>query len=111
MKHVIMIIIAAAAAVGIMFLAYTKKGLKVRKEQGANDYVTGIMMAVIVYFWGMDLLTVINGTAVNLTFTYVFVIGAPVLLIGWIIYTRVKIKELMANPVKAKTKTITPRLK
>lgn len=101
MKHVIIIIISIAAAAGLMFLAYTKKGLKFRKEQGANDYVTGVMMAIIVYFWGMDLLSLISGAGEKQAFTYIFVIGAPVLLVGWIIYTRFKIKEQMAEPKKS----------
>lgn len=104
MIYVIMIIIAVAAGIGIMLLAYTKKGLKFRKEQGANDYITTFMMALIVFFWGMDLISLIEHTAVNTTFTYVFVVGAPVLMIIWGIYTRIKIKEQMAAPPKPNTR-------
>ena len=100
MIHVIMIIIALAAAFGIMLLAYSKDGLKYRKEEGANDYVTGFMMAVIIYFWGMDLRTFITGSAEISPLSYIFVFGAPILLAVWAIYTRVKIKQQMNEPPK-----------
>jgi len=99
-KYVIIIIIALAAAVGIMFAAYGKKGLQYRKEQGANDIVTAVMMAVIVFFWALDLLNFIAATEAVASMTYVFVFGAPILLIIWILYSRVKIKQEMAAPPK-----------
>ena len=100
MKYVIIIIIALAAAVGIMFAAYGKKGLQYRKEQGANDIVTAVMIAVIVLFWALDLLNFIAATEAVDSMTYVFVFGAPILLIIWILYSRVKIKQEMAAPPK-----------
>lgn len=100
MKHVILIIIAIAAAAGIMLAAYGKKGLKYRREQGANDYITAVMMAVIVYFWGIDLLNYIQDPAGSNALTVVFVFGAPILLIIWAVYNRSKIKQEMKAPPK-----------
>ena len=105
MIHVIMIIIALAAAFGIMLLAYSKDGLKYRKEEGANDYVTGFMMAVIIYFWGMDLRTFITGSAETSALTYLFVFGAPILLAVWAVYTRIKTKQQMNEPPKPHKKS------
>ncbi|MBQ8831219.1 MAG: hypothetical protein IJ017_06440 [Oscillospiraceae bacterium] len=100
MKYVILIIVSLAAAVGIMLAAYGKKGLQYRKEEGANDIVTAIMMAVIIFFWGLDLIGFITATESVSSMTYIFVFGAPVLLIVWILYSRFKIKQEMAAPPK-----------
>lgn len=103
MIYVGLIIVALAAAVGVMLLAYSKEGLKFRKEQGANDYVTGFMLAVMIFFWGYDIYTLIIGTAKSPAYSWVFVVGGPILLIIWALYTRVKTKQLMTAPHKNKS--------
>lgn len=100
MKHVILIIIAIAAAAGIMLAAYGKKGLKYRKESGANDYVTAVMMAALIYFWALDLINFIYATEAASALTYLFVFGAPVLLIIWVFFNRSKISKEMKAPPK-----------
>lgn len=100
MKYVIMIIIALAAAVGVMLASYGKKGLKYRKENGANDIVTAVMMAVIVFFWELDLLTYITAKDSANGMTYLFVFGAPILLVIWVFYSRHKIKQEMSAPAR-----------
>lgn len=105
MNHVIMIIIALAAAFGIMLLVYTKKGLLYRKEQGSNDIVTGVLIAVIVYFWESDLIAFIKNTQQS-ALTYLFVFGAPILIIIWAVYTRIKLKEQMKAPKKPGNRNI-----
>lgn len=100
--QIIMIIIAVAAAFGIILLAYTKEGIKFRKDGGANDYITGLMMAIIVYFWETDLIAFITGKTDVSALSYLFVFGAPVLLAIWAIYTRKKVKEQLKNAIKEK---------
>ena len=99
MIHVIQIIIALAAAFGIMLLVYTKNGLKKRKEDGSNDIVTGILIAVMVYFWETDLINFIKDPQQS-ALTYLFVFGAPILIIIWSVYTRIRLKELAKAPKK-----------
>ena len=100
MKYVIMAIVSIAAAAGLMLAAYGKEGLKYRKEGGANDYITAVLMAVLVFFWGQDLINFINSPAESSTMTYVFVFGAPILLLIWIFSNRSKISKEMKAPPK-----------
>ena len=96
MKYVIIAIIAIAAAAGIMLAAYGKNGLKYRKDNGATDIVTAVLMAVIVFFWGLDLFNYIASPDTAEALTVLFVFGAPILLVIWIFYNRNKLKQEMA---------------
>ena len=100
MKYFILIVIAIAVTVGIMLGAYGKKGLKYRKENGANDIITAVLMAVMVFFWGLDLINYIASPANADSLTTLFVFGAPVLLIVWLFYNRNKLKQEMASKSK-----------
>ena len=100
MLYVILAIASVAASAGIMLAAYGKSGLKYRKGTGANDYVTAVMMAVLVFFWALDLINFVNAPAESSSMTYIFVFGAPILLIVWVIFNRSKLSKEMKSPPK-----------
>ena len=100
MKYFILIVVALAASAGIMLGAYGKKGLKYRKENGANDIITAVLIAVMVFFWGLDLVNYITSPAAADSLTTIFVYGAPILLIVWLFYNRNKLKQEMSSKGK-----------
>ena len=100
MKYVITAIIAIAAAAGIMLAAYGKDGLKYRKDNGAKDAVTAVLLAVLIFFWGFDLLSYIASPENSDSLTVLFAFGAPILLVIWIFYNRNKIKQEMNSKHK-----------
>lgn len=83
-----------AAAYGCMYIIYGREGMKRRQQEGKNNLLVLIGLALLMLFWAMCLLFLLAGIAAKDTaLAVVVVLGVPVLIAFLAIWARGRHKE------------------